>query len=405
MSRRRAAVLGVVMACSAACGLDAERSAWATIERGPLVVEVDVTGALRAVDSDSIGPPAVPGVWDYKIAMLAEEGAEVAEGEPVLAFDTSDLSRRLEQKVAQRDQANEQLEMTKAAARVSKQDTDLEIAQAEGELRKAKLKADAPADIVASIELQKLRLDVELAEKKVAFARKKARSTRASHEAQIARWKSERDRAEQRVQQLTEAIERMAIVSPRAGTVIYETNWRGEKKKVGDTAWRGETVLQVVSLAQMEARGEVDEVDFARLALEQPVSVRLDAMPDAELRGTVREIARTVRRQSPDNPLKIVQLEITLDADEGLRLRPGMRFRGRIETARIEDALLAPLDALVSTPEGPIALRRAGGDLTRVPVTVGRRNAEAVEVIEGLAEGDEIAREGTRATAPAEVDP
>jgi hypothetical protein len=389
---RRILVLLSLLVSAGACDLDDQGGDTATIERGPLVVEVDVSGTLRAVDSDSVGPPAVPGVWDYKIAMLAEEGAEVKEGEPVLAFDTSDLNRRLEQKVAQRDQASEQLELTTAAAKVAKQDAELEIAQAEGELRKAKLKADAPPDIVASIELEKLRLDVELAEHKVAFARKKAKSTKASHAAQISRWKSERDRAEQRVQQLTDAIERMTITSPRSGTVIFETNWRGEKKKVGDTAWRGETVLQVVSLAEMEARGEVDEVDFSKLSEQQPVSLRLDAMPDEDLRGTVREIGRTVRRQSPDNPLKIVQLEISLQPDEGLRLRPGMRFRGRVETHRIEDALVAPIDALVSTPEGPVALRRAGGSLERVPLTLGRRNTELVEILDGLEEGDEIVR-------------
>ena len=103
-------------------------------------------------------------------------------------------------------------------------------------------------------------------------------------------------------------------------------------------------------------------------------------------------IGRTVRRQSPDNPLKIVQLEISLTPNQSLRLRPGMRFRGRVETDRIEDALLAPLDALVSTPEGPVALRRDGGNVERVPLTLGRRNAELVEVLEGLAEGDEIVR-------------
>jgi multidrug efflux pump subunit AcrA (membrane-fusion protein) len=147
----------------------------------------------------------------------------------------------------------------------------------------------------------------------------------------------------------------------------------------------------VASLAQMEAQGEVDEVDASRVAVGQPVSLRLDAQADLELRGTIREISRTVQRQSPDNPLKVARLEIALHIAEGARLRPGMRFRGNVETERVEGALLVPLDAVVRTPAGPVVHRRRAGGLEVVPVVLGRRNADRVEVTEGLDEDDEIA--------------
>ena len=40
-------------------------------------------GTLRAVESSVLGPPQVRDVWQFKIAMMADEGIEVAEGEPV----------------------------------------------------------------------------------------------------------------------------------------------------------------------------------------------------------------------------------------------------------------------------------------------------------------------------------
>jgi hypothetical protein len=224
----------------------------------------------------------------------------------------------------------------------------------------------------------------------VAYLRRKGESARRSEQAELERWRSQRDRAEGRVAEITASIAQMTVPAPRAGTVIYETNWQGEKKKVGDGSWRGETVLQVASLAQMEAEGEVDEVDASRVAVGQPVSLRLDAQADVELRGSIREISRTVQRQSPDNPLKVVRLEIALEPSEGTRLRPGMRFRGNVETARIEGALLVPLEAIVATPEGPVAYRRTATGVEPVRVTLGRRNAEQVEVTDGLHEGDEV---------------
>lgn len=384
---------GVLLAVSLgalACSSTAEDAQWVTVERGVLVVDVDVSGTLRAVDSMPIGPPSIPGVWTYKIAMMGPEGEEVAQGQPILAFDTSELERRLESKQSERDSAAEQLEMKRSAAKVSEQDAKLALAEAEAARHKAELKAEAPPDLTAVIELEKARLDLELATTKVAYLRRKGESRRRSEQAELERWRSQRDRAEERVTEMTAAVAQLTVTAPRAGTLIYETSWQGEKKKVGDAAWRGEQVLQVASLAQMEAQGEVDEVDASRVAVGQPVSLRLDAQADVELRGSIREISRTVQRQSPDNPLKVVRLEIALEPREGARLRPGMRFRGNVETARIEGALLVPLEAIVVTPEGPVVHRRTRGGLEPVRVTLGRRSTEQVEVTGGLAEGDEL---------------
>jgi HlyD family secretion protein len=386
-----AAVLACASLCALACGSASEQARFATVERGVLVVDVDVSGTLRAVDSLPIGPPAIPGVWSYKIAMMAPEGEPVAQGQPILAFDTSELERRLESKQSERDSAAEQLEMKQSAAKVAEQDARLALAEAEAARHKAELKAEAPPDLTAVVELEKARLDLELATAKVAYLRRKGESRRRSEQAELERWRSQRDRAEGRVTEMTAAVAQLSVTAPRAGTVIYETSWQGEKKKVGDAAWRGEQVLQVASLARMEAQGEVDEVDASRVAVGQPVSLRLDAQADVELRGSIREISRTVQRQSPDNPLKVVRLEIALEAREGAHLRPGMRFRGNVEMARVEDVLLVPLEAIVATPEGPVAHRRtAGGGIEPVRVTLGRRNAEQVEVTDGLAEGDEL---------------
>jgi HlyD family secretion protein len=188
------------------------------------------------------------------------------------------------------------------------------------------------------------------------------------------------------------AIQQMTVLSPRAGTVIHHTDWEGKKKKAGDGAWRAETVLLVASLAAMEADGEIDEVDISKVALEQTVSLRLDAQSDVEVRGRVRRISHTVQRVSPENPLRVAHLDISLARAEEMRLRPGMRFRGAIETARLEDVLLVPLDAAMPTPDGPVVERRRGATVEVVPIVLGARNAHSVVVLEGLDEGDEILR-------------
>ncbi len=362
------------------------------VERGSMLVTVDVSGTISAVDSETVTPPPVPDMWNFKIAMMAPEGEEVAKGAPVLMFDGTELQRRLDDKVAERDAAAVQLDLKISGMRVARQDERLAIAEAEAELRKAKVKADAPPGITSVIELEKARRDLELAERKVEHLRRKAKSAAARDAAEASAWRSKRDRAEGRVKQINTSIEQMTVLAPRAGTVIYPTDWEGKKKKVGDGAWRAESLLQVVSLDTMMAQGEIDEVDIARVALEQPVSLRLDAQTDLEIRGRVDEISHTVQRASQKNPLKIAKLEIGIVDATGVKLRPGMRFRGRIETARHDDVLMLPLDAVVPTPDGPVVYVRQGGDPTSVPVVLGPRDAERIIVLEGLSEGDQVVR-------------
>ena len=394
MSMRRLPKTALAALLAVGLGCDDGRPAndWVRVKQDTLLIEVDVNGSLRAVDSDSMGPPGIPRVWNYKISMLAPEGSEVKEGDPILGFDVTELRRKLDKEVASRDSAIKQVEKAKAEARVARRDAELALADARAQERKAKLKADVPAELVSAHEMGKSRLDLELSEKRVAFLVRKGKSTRASSQANVARWEHERDRAEARVEQLQAAIERMAVKAPRSGTVIYETNWRGEKKKVGDSCWRAETVMRVVSLEEMEGAGEVDEVDSSKIAVGQGVSLQLDAQPDAPLLGKIDSVSKVVQRQSPDTPLKVAKLDIQLSANERLRLRPGMRFRGRITTDQVEDALVVPIEAIIPSADGPKALRRSGAGTQLVAVELGKRNASMVQITSGLELGDEIER-------------
>lgn len=384
--------LGLVAALACGCAPTGSVADDATVTVGTLLVSVDVSGTIKAVDAESIGPPAVPDMWNFKIAMLAPEGESIVKGAPVLAFDPSELARRLDEKIAERDAAAIQLDLKVSATRVARQDERLAIAQAEAELRKAKVKADAPPGITAVIELEKARADLALAERNVDYLRKKSKAAARRDEADVGAWRSKRDRAENRVAQLKAAIEQMTVLATRSGTIVIPADDDGKKKKVGDGAWRAESVLQIVSLDEMMAQGEIDEVDISRVAVDQAVSLRLDAQTDLEIRGKVDRISHTVARVSRENPLKIAKLDIGIIADGGVKLRPGMRFRGKIETARHEGALLLPLDAVVPTPEGPQVYRRTIDGVEAVAVELGPRNAEQIVVISGLVEGDAVVR-------------
>jgi hypothetical protein len=194
------------------------------------------------------------------------------------------------------------------------------------------------------------------------------------------------------VAETQDTIRRMTVLAPRDGTVVYVSGRGGSKKKIGDTCWMAEKVIEIPDLRHMKADGQVDEADAGRVAVGQRVRLTLDAHPDVVFTGRVHALRGAVRKKSNANPVKVVGLDLELDRTDPQRMRPGMRFLGTIEIERVAKALVIPAEAVVNRPEGPVVYRRNGWSAEEVHPRLGRRNERLVEVVNGLAAGDKVLR-------------
>jgi HlyD family secretion protein len=361
------------------------------VKRDDLVIGVEISGVLEAIDSTDVHPPTIGEIWDFKIANLASDGDDIKAGSPVIAFDPSEIMKALETMQNEADAAQKQLDKKRDDAALARRDDELKLAQAESDLKKATLKAEAPSDLAAAAELQSEKLDEQNAKLALARAKYHAEATRKSDEQELAQLAQKAAYAKHRAEVLGKSLTEMQVASPRDGTIVLGTNWQGEKRKIGDSAYRGETVLQVVGLDKMRAKGLVDEVDLARVGVNQHARLRLDALPDVELTGTVTEIAKNVAAKSQVDPSKVAKLTILLDKTT-VPLRPNMRFRGRVETETVPQVVQVPVEAVFVTPEGPVAYRATSAGIARVKLVVGKRSATAIEVKSGLAPGDRVSR-------------
>lgn len=370
------------------------------IEREDLVMTVDMTGELAAVRAVEIGPPPVRDLWDFKISFLAPESSTVKKGQPIIAFDAQPLEKSLEEKKAEFAEASKQIERKEIDLAIQARSQELVLAEAEAKLSKARLIAEVPEDLRGRIESLEALLDLSDAEKEVSNARVKLEAIRTAGKADLEALRSRRDRARGRVEELQFAIAEMQVEAPQDGIVVYKAGWRDEKKKVGDSTWAGEKVLELPDLGAMKAKAEVDEADAGQIAPGQKATIRLEAHPDIDFSGRVTSIGSTVRRQSWRVPTKVYQVEVSLDRTDSAAMRPAMRFRGEIETKRIPSVLVAPRDAIFLRATGPVAWVKHGSGYTEVPVRLGRRSKEVVEVLSGLTEGDLVATTDLRPPKP-----
>jgi len=402
--KRRTLVVGAVVAVVAAVGWGFTRetvpkSVWAEAERGDLVLSVEVNGVLAAVNSTPVGPPQIPDVYDFKIAMMAPEGTDVTAGVPVLGFDTSELERKLLEKRAESESAAKRIEKKEKDSEMARKNDELRLAEAISRQRKAALELDVPEELVKAQQLRESRLNLEDATREIEFLKMKLDAVRHADDVMLANLRGRKAAADRRVAEINASIEAMSVKAALAGTVVYASSWRDEKKKVGDSAWRGERILEIPDLSAMKGEGEVDESDAGKIKVGQKVRFRLEAHPDVEFVGRIGSIWSTVQKQSWRSLVKVVKLVVELDATDPRKMRPGMRFRGVIETGRIANAIIVPADAVFPTDEGPTAFRRTPIGYARRVLTLGARNEKSVEVKSGLDAGDRVARRDLDAAA------
>jgi multidrug resistance efflux pump len=308
--------------------------------RADLVISVEVTGELASTDSVDIKTPVFREAGSFNIAWLATDGADVKAGDAIARFDATDLDRNIESYTADVADAKHRLERRQAEVVLAKRSQDLSVLEAEADAKRAKLKIDVPRELVAALDLRALVFDHELADIALDQVKQATTYARSSDAADLQDLAAAVETATRRLAELQQNRDHLTVVSPRSGTLVVMTaGWPAEKRKVGDSVYSGDTVAQVVGLDTLEGVGVVDEVDLGKLRVDAPVTVRLDAMPDVELRGTLSKITSDVQTR-PSDPSKVVRVKLALAA-QGSWLRPGMRFHGAIELGRLHGVIQA----------------------------------------------------------------
>lgn len=391
------AIMLVAVASIAAALVPNGTAATLRVERRDLPFTVRTEGELQAVDTIPIGPPQFERGWNFKISMLATDGQEVEAGQPVVAFDTSELQQQLRDERARADSADKELEKLVTDLDLERRRLELELEEARARLRQAELKTAVEAETIAAIDLEKARLDYRLAQTEIDGLEAQLEAHRLREHAEVRASRGKVEAARRRVAQLESNIASMTVTAPQDGTVVLKKDRRGNKKAVGDDIWRAEQILEIPDLSTMEGSATVDEQAAGRLAIGQRVEITLDAHPDRRYTGRIETIGRAVRPKAPRSAENVVEVVVEFDKTDRERMRPGMRLRGSVTIDTIRDALVVPLAAVATDDRGEpyVEVARLMGT-SKVYPELGSSTAEYTEVVDGLDEGDRLLDQGER---------
>jgi HlyD family secretion protein len=176
--------------------------------------------------------------------------------------------------------------------------------------------------------------------------RNTAKTTYDSAKAALDAANFEIQRAEGALRQINEALSKTVIYAPVSGTVSSLTSRAGERV-VGTSQFAGTEVMRIADLDHMEARVNVNENDVVEVKVGDSARISVDAWPDREIRGVVREIASTALTRNAGTQEEVTNFEVKISIpDRSLRLRPGMSTTADIETATVKDIVAVPIQSV-----------------------------------------------------------
>jgi len=139
----------------------------------------------------------------------------------------------------------------------------------------------------------------------------------------------------------------------------------------------GDNSLQLVAM--------VDETDIANVGVGNPVLFTVDSYASRDFPGIVGSIAPKATVVSG-----VVNYEVTINIKKDAHLlKPDMTANVSIETAQHE-ALFLPSKAVQHDGQQAFVYISAPNGPQRMPVVIGAKDGETVEIKKGISQGDEI---------------
>jgi len=152
----------------------------------------------------------------------------------------------------------------------------------------------------------------------------------------------------------------------------------------------GTTFLTLSDLSRVFVLAAVDESDIGKVALDQVVTVTVDAFPLKEFKGKVVRIA--AKGVNLSNVVTFeVKIEVTGQAKE--LLKPEMTANVKeILIAEKSDVLLVPCEAIIRKGRGKqvVTLIKEGAENEDVVVETGITDTMKTEIVKGLSEGQTV---------------
>ena len=332
-------------------------------------VEPRETMYVDAVDGGSV------------VRVLVEPGDQVHKGQPLVEMSNTNLALSVIQQESQLNQAISQLQQNEINLEQNALSNERALAEVEYQLVRLERSAARRESLAAGGAVAKEQRDEVTDE--LAYYRRLHPIQAASSKLQL----QLRDRLVPDIhRQLANLRNNLDVVQGKLAGLIIRAPVEGVVTAIDLTAGEhrnpGERLAEVTPQAGMKLSADVDEYYLSRVRPGQGATV--------EIEGAA--VAATVRRVSPQVRNGQFTVDLEFDGQSPASLVAGETAQGRLQLGGDSTALIMPVGAFLERTGGNwiFVLDKDGKSARRRPVKVGRRTSEQLEILSGLAAGEQV---------------
>ena len=344
----------------------------------------EATGSLAGDQQTDVAPQTSGKV----VAVGVDIGSPVRRGQMLVRLDDAELKLRVEQAVAQVNQA-------KAAVRQAEEKIGLRSGQSFDPNRVAEV---ASARVALDLAEKNLRRAEKLIESgdvsRQFYDQQRAQRDQLKEQYDVALAQARQNyagvevartnvaNAEAALSLAKQSLSYAVIPSPMDGFVSERT------ADLGEYVSPQQKVATIVRTNPLRVRIDVPEQAIQEVRVGQSVSATTSAWPDRNFSGRVARIAPNVSAQS-----RTLTVEAEIDNSNGA-LKPGQFATVRILEERAEPAVLVPARAVVTEAGVSRVFVIKNGHAEQRVVQLGQTEGDLVEIKNGVAADEQIATSG-----------
>jgi HlyD family secretion protein len=359
---------------SAERSVDAARLRFATVSRGDLVREVPVQGSVVAAFRPTLTSPA-RGV----VRVEAQPGQVVQRGQVLVRVESPEVASRLAQQRSELMSAQSDLERQRILARqaAARRQQEIELAAVQVEAaRRALDRANKTREqgLINAVELEKAQDDLKIAELRHDAARREAGLEAETLQFETSNRAAQVERQRLVTTELERQVGELEVRSPVAGLV--------SRVMVDDrdSVEAGQPLVGVVDLSKLEVEVWVPESYAPEIA---PGTTALVTFDGREWEGEVASL-------SPEVEASRVRGTVAFRGETPPGLKQNQRLSARLVLETRPGVLKVQRGPFLEAGAGRTAWVVDDGVAQRTAIQVGATSVTEVEIVSGLAEGDEI---------------
>jgi HlyD family secretion protein len=350
-------------------------------QRQTITASIATNGKIEALDNFQAYAPMATTVKKIPV----KQGEWVKPGEMLVRLDDSEARLQAARAQAQLKGSEADLNVVQSGGTqdellttrnaLTKAQTDRDVAERNLEAMQKLLQSGA----ASQAEVDAAQNRVKLADSEIHLLQQKLKDRYSKQD--VGHVEAQQAEAKASLQAAEAVLKNSNVAAPREGMVYSLPIREGAFVNTGDL------LVQVADLHKVRVRAFVDEPEIGRLQPGQQVEVTWDALPGRVWKGTLETLPTTVVQHGTR---MVGEVTCVIDNDD-LKLLPNTNVGVAIVTARQENALTVPREAIHQDEKGQYVLQVVNGELKRKNVTTSVSNLTRVEVTGGLSDDATLA--------------